>query len=194
MSREFLKAIFCQESKQVLHEIFFYLQHNCAELPINAPIFWCSIFFESRVCLFTNKVVNKHTLNYRSSPSELTSRIQRLIFLWTPKGFISPEYFLNLFSNLYIPARLPKSFKFMVLRLLENTFENQKIESVHFLSYFRANPHPSPSFLSSPIQTEKNHLFPRNNVFFKIYFPQQKGGRIMHGPEKISECNGHKFR
>ena len=119
---------------------------------------------------------NKHTLDYRSSPSELTSRIQRLIFLWTPKGFISPEYFLNFFSNLYIPAWLPKTFKFMVLRLLENTFENQKIESVHFLSYFRANPHPSPSFLSSPIQTEKNHLFPRNNVFFKIYFPQQKGG------------------
>ena len=34
----------------------------------------------------------------------LTSRIHpfSLIFLWTPKRFISPEYFLKFFSNLYI--------------------------------------------------------------------------------------------
>ena len=31
------------------------------------------------------------------SPSELTSRIHALIFLWTPKGFISPEYFRSFF-------------------------------------------------------------------------------------------------
>ena len=41
------------------------------------------------------------------------------IFLWTPKCFISPESFLNFLLNLYIPPWLPKSFKFIVLRLLQ---------------------------------------------------------------------------
>ena len=49
-----------------------------------------------------NKMVNEHTVDYHPSPSELTSRIHPLIFLWTPKGFMfSPECFLNFFSNLY---------------------------------------------------------------------------------------------
>ena len=41
------------------------------------------------------------------------------IFLWTPKCFISPESFLNFLLNLCIPPWLPKSFKFIVLRLLQ---------------------------------------------------------------------------
>ena len=49
-----------------------------------------------------NKKINEHTVDYHPSPSSLTSRIHHLIFLWTPKGFISPEYFLIFFSNLYI--------------------------------------------------------------------------------------------
>ena len=104
-------------------------------LKINAPIFCCSLFFEE--CLNAqvriNKIANKHTVDYHPSPSELTSRICLLMFLWTPKGFISPEYFLNFFSNLFIPPWLWKSFKFMVLRLLESTFVSQKIASSLFL-------------------------------------------------------------
>ena len=79
-------------------------------------------------------MVNKHTVIYHPSPSELTSRVHPLIFLWTLKVFIPPDYFLNFFSNLYIAPWLRKSFKFMVLRLLENTFVSQKIESVYFYS------------------------------------------------------------
>ena len=45
------------------------------------------------------------------------------IFLWTPKGFTSPESFLNFLLNLYIPPWLRKSFKqnlrLIVLRLLQ---------------------------------------------------------------------------
>ena len=33
-------------------------------------------------------MVNKNTADYQPSPSQLISRIQPLIFLWTPKGFI----------------------------------------------------------------------------------------------------------
>ena len=38
-------------------------------------------------------MVNEHTVDCNPSPSELNLRIYLLIFLWTPKGFISPEYF-----------------------------------------------------------------------------------------------------
>ena len=76
-------------------------------------------------------MANEHTADDHPSPSKLTSRIQSLIFLRTPKGFISPEHFLNFFSNLYITPWLQKSFKFMVLRLLKKKFVSQKIENVH---------------------------------------------------------------
>ena len=107
-------------------------------------------------------MVNKHTVDYHPSPSELTSRIHPLIFLWTLKKFLSPEYFLNFFSNLYIPPWLRKSFKFMVLRLLENTFVSEKLESVYFYSYPQAK--LSPWSLSSPLQAEENYPFPPNSA------------------------------
>ena len=59
-------------------------------------------------------MVKKHTVDYGPSPSRLPSKIYHLIFLWTPKGFISPESFLKYFVNLYIPPWIWKSFKFMV--------------------------------------------------------------------------------
>ena len=70
----------------------------------------------------TKQMVKEHTVNYHHSPSELTSRIHSLIFLWTPKGLTYPEYFFNFSSKLYILPWFRKSFKFLVLRLLENTF------------------------------------------------------------------------
>ena len=49
-----------------------------------------------------NKMVNEHTIDYHFSPSELTSRIHPLIFLWTPKGCLfSVEYFLNFFKPVF---------------------------------------------------------------------------------------------
>ena len=122
-------------------------------------------------------MVNKHTVDYHPSPSELTSRIHPLIFLWTLKKFLSPEYFLNFFSNLYIPPWLRKSFKFMVLRLLENTFVSEKLESVYFYSYPQAK--LSPWSLSSPLQAEENYPFPPNSACLKSVFPKQKVGRVM---------------
>ena len=53
---------------------------------------------------------------------------------------------LKSFSNLYIPLWSEKSFKFMVLRLLENTFVSQKIESVYSWSQAKL----SSKFLPSP--------------------------------------------
>ena len=122
---------------------------------INPPIFYCLLFSENYLSpqVKINKTVNKHTVNYQPSPSQLISRVLPLIFPWTPKGFISPEYFLDFFLNLYIPKWLRKSFKFIVLRLLANTSVSQKIESINFYSCPKAK--LSPRFLSlSPRQKE----------------------------------------
>ena len=98
-----------------------------------SPISCCPLFSENYLNpqAKINKTVNKHTVDYHPSPSELISRIQTLIFLRTPKGIISPESFLNLFLNLYIPPWLQKSFKFSV-KITANIFASQKIESAHF--------------------------------------------------------------
>ena len=47
--------------------------------------------------------------------------------------FLSPEYLLNFFWNLYVPV-VRKSFKFMVFRLLEIVLACQKSESRHIYS------------------------------------------------------------
>ena len=81
------------------------------------------------------------------------------------------ETFLNFFSNLYIAPWLRKSFKFVVLRLLENTFVSQKSEPVHFYLYLFLG-----SYYYYSRQKEITH-FPLQNVF--CIFIQQKGIRIM---------------
>ena len=65
-------------------------------------------------------MVNKHTVDYHPISSQLIPRIHPQIFLWIPKGFISPESFFNVFLKMHIPPWLRKSFKFPVLRLLAN--------------------------------------------------------------------------
>ena len=121
-----------------------------------------------------NKMVNEHTVEYHRSPLGLTSRIHSLIFLWTPKGFIfSPEYFLNFFSNLYIAPWLRKSFKFMVLRLLE-TLSVKKLN----LFIFPYVPKQK-SFLGSyhyPCRHEEIIHFPQTTFF--VFFLSRKGGGL----------------
>ena len=137
---------------------------------INAPIFCCPLFSENYLNpqVRINRMVNKHTVNYNPSPSQLTSRIHPLIVLCTPKGFISPESFSNFFLNLHIPPWLQKCFKFMA-----NTFVSQKIKSVHFYSYPQAK--LSPRVLSlPPRQKEITNSF-RAAFSEDPFFPQQKG-------------------
>ena len=106
-------------------------------------------------------MLNEYTVDYHPSLSEFSSRMHPLTFPWTPKGFISPYYFLNFLSNLYIPPRLQKSFKFMVLRLPENTFVSRKVEPV----YSWPQGKPSPRFLSLSLLPEENYSFPPDKVF-----------------------------
>ena len=126
-----LKAIFCHQKDNKKEDrlcmIFFFNLNSSVQrclYPLfrsQCPHFMLSLLFwklssenylNSQVRI--NKMVNKHTVDYHPSPSQLISRIHTLIFLWTRKGFISPESFLNFFLNLYIPPWLQKSLKFMV--------------------------------------------------------------------------------
>ena len=129
-------------------------------------MFCCPLFFEGYLnpLVRINKMVNKHTVDYHLSPSELTSRIHSLMFLWTPNECICPSILsiVIFFSDLYDPPWLQKSFNFMVLRLLEKTFVSRKIESAHFYPCLqRKLSPPPPRFLS---------------VFWASISPQQKGG------------------
>ena len=111
-------------------------------------------------------MVNEHTVDYHPSPSEFTSRTHPLIFLWTSAGFVSPEYLLNFFSNLHISPWFQKNLKFMVLRLLENTFLSQNTESIYSLPQAQL----SSRFLSSPLRQKEITHFPQTKCFENLFF------------------------
>ena len=134
-------------------------------------------------------MVNKHTIDYHPNPSQLTSRIHRLIFPWTPKGFVSPKSFLNFFLNLHIPPWLRKSFKFMVLRLLANTCV-KKIESVHFYSCPQEK--LSPRSLSLPPRQKENTHSSRTLFSEDLCFPSRKEGEIME-LKQLPKLNLHGY-
>ena len=117
-SRELLKAIFCHQKKTIRKQTD--SEWNFLQPPIQVcrdayiPYFkilrrhFLRLHVFRRMSQSSGQMLNEHVVNYNPSPSEFTSRIEPLIFLWIPKGFISPEYFFIFFSNLYIPARLKK--------------------------------------------------------------------------------------
>ena len=139
-----------------------------------SPTFYCPLFSENFLNpqARINKIINKHTVDYHPSPSQLISRIHTLIFLWKPKEFISPESFLNFFLNLYIPPWLRKSFRFIV-KITTNTFVSQKIEYVHFHSCPQAKLYRR--FLPLSFR-QKGIVHFSQTVFFEGIFPEKKGG------------------
>ena len=110
--------------------------------PFSTSLLFFKEYFNYQVRI--NKMVNKHTIDYHP--------------------YLFPEYFLNFFSNSISHYSLG-SFKFIVLRLLENSFASQKTESVHFYSCPQAK--LSPRFLSSPPSRRKLLISPRQ-YFLKI--------------------------
>ena len=145
-------------------------------------IFCCPLFSENYLNLQfrINKIVNKHTVDYHPSPSELISKIQLHTFLWTPKRFISPESFLNIFLKMYIPLWLRKSFKFIVLRLLANTFVSKK----NWICSFLLMP---PSKTIPQVFKEISHS--SWTAFSEKIFSSAEGGREVCGVEKITKIN-----
>ena len=64
----------------------------------------------------------------------------------------------------------------MEVRLLKNTFESQKNESVHFYACPEAK--LSFRFLTLPFQAQEITHFPQKQQFLKICFSQQKKTKI----------------
>ena len=144
------------------------------------PIFCCPLFHENYLSpqARINKMLNIlsiTTLVLHNSHIH-NSRIHTLIFLWTRKGFISPEYFLNFFLNLYIPPWLWKSFKVIVLRLLQYI-----CESKNWICSFLIMP-PSKTLSQVFIiilQADGNCPFLPNSVFEDIFSWGEREERIM---------------
>ena len=121
-------------------------------------------------------MVIKHTVDYHPSPSQLISKIQTPIFLWTPKGFISSESSLNFFLNLYIPPWLRKRFKFIVLQLLQIHLWVKKLNLFNFTQTPKQN---SPPGFYIIVQADGNCQFLANSVFWRYFFLRRKGERIV---------------
>ena len=166
--------------KQACHEIFVNLQYQCAEVlyllfqnrcPHFVSFFLEIIFWKLSQLSGQDQQNGKQTYCRLPSPSQWTSRIHPLIFLWTPKGFISPETFLNFLLNLYIPPWLRKSFKFMVKITGKYICESKKVN----LFIFTCAPKPtSPASFNHYPEAEGNYLFLPNSVFF----PSRKWGWV----------------
>ena len=102
-------------------------------------------------------MVNEHTVTYHPSPSEYIS-VDSRIFL---EFFLKPVY----------PTRVVKSFKFMVLRLLENTFVRQN------LNLFTHGPkqNSSPGFYHNHSRQKEITHFPQLKCFKNLFFRSREG-------------------
>ena len=113
-----------------------------------------------------------------------------------PPLFLKPYFARNVFleicfcvilqgiQNFFLAPAFPKScqgpwksFKFMVLRLLKETFVSRKIESFHFCSF--------PQVKRSPRQKEITHF--TRTVFSENLFPPQAERGEDYGAEKMTK-------
>ena len=122
-------------------------------------------------------MVNKHTVDYHPSASQLVLRTHTLISLWTPKEFCLSRIFLKFFPKPVYSTMVSEKFQIYSVKITANTFVSQKIKSVHFYSCSQAK--LSPGFLSlSSRQTGIVHS--SGAAFFEDTFPEEKRGeRIM---------------
>ena len=122
-----------------------------------------------------------------------------LMFLWTPKDINSPESFLNFLLNLYILPWLQKSFKFIVLRLLQIHLWVKKFCSCPQAKLPGKSPPPLlPQVFIIISQADGNCPFLPNSIFRRYFFLSRKRveGGEEYGVEKITKISnfiGHKF-
>ena len=114
-------------------------------------------------------------------------------FPWTPREFISPEFFLNFFLNLYSPPWSHKSFK--VPRLLQIHLWVKKLNLFIFNHAPKQN--SPPDFYHYP-PGRRELPIPPEQLFWRYFFLRRKGERIMELKElpkltKVSVTSFAKF-
>ena len=101
---ENLRTITQEESMEARQMTpFFHLLLLLYYFKINPPFSVVLSFMKLISILRPGLTKCKYTVDYHPNPSQLISRIHTRIFLGTRKRFISPESFLYIFLNLYIP-------------------------------------------------------------------------------------------
>ena len=121
--------------------------------------------------------LNEHMVDYHPSPSEFTSKIHHLIFLWTPKGFISLEYFLIFFPNLYIPPWLKIMFQIHGVKITGKHISESKNWICSFLLMVPSKTLPQVFIITTPGR-RKLPISPKQS-FLKIYFTPADRERTM---------------
>ena len=130
-------------------------------------------------------MVNKHTLHCHPSPSELISRIHPLIFLiflWTQRGLISPEYFLNFFLKLVYPTMVAEKFHIYGVKITGKYIFESKNLNLFILSPSKAFPQ---LFIITMPGRRKLSILPKQR-FLKIYFSLVER-REDYGAEKMTK-------
>ena len=125
---------------------------------MNPPTFCFPLFSENYLNPWVriNKIVNKHTVDYRLS-----------YFYGLLRAFVSTA-FLEFSPKPVYSTLVPERFQTYSVKITANNFVNQKIESVYFYSV------PPPRSLSlSSRQTGITES--SRTMFLKILFPEVKG-------------------
>ena len=137
---------------------------------INTPIFCGFIFFfNTQVRIY--KMLNEEPVDYHPSPLEFTSKIHPLIFLWTRKRFISPEYFLIFSSNLYIPLCLKKIFQIHGVKITKKYICESKNWIFVFTHAHKQN--SQPGFYHHYFRQKEITHFPQTKFFENLFFPSR---------------------
>ena len=109
-----------------------------------------------------NKMLNQHSVYYHPSPSELTSRMHPLTFLWTRKGFILQNISWIFFLRPVHPTMVEENFQIDDIKITGKYIYKSKNWVSSFLLMPQAN--VSPRFLPSPLQQKEIIHFLRGGL------------------------------
>ena len=119
-----------------------------------------------------NKMVNKHTADYHPIPSESTSRIHPLIFLWALRVF-SLTNISWIFCQTCISHHACRNF--WIYGIIYYWKINLWAKKLNFFIFTHTPQAFCPQVFITTTLGRRN-TFPLNTAFWKSIFPQQKGG------------------
>ena len=126
-------------------------------------------------------------LSHLLPPSQNTSKNWILLYFYKlPRAYFSPECLLNFLSNVCIPQRVGKMFKFIEFKFLENVL----IQGIftHAPPHSKIAPPPLQVLVITP-WTKINYSFPYAVLFRKSVCPSSRKGRrkLLYTLSKISQ-------